>query len=141
MFTSRTRDPAFPTPADARQAWSIVLASGTLSPLDSFAGELRLPFHVQLEAPHVVDMGKQVGRGPGMMGLAGKGRAPDGVLHAPLACWPSPHAAGSQLQCPVLTHAHRLRRPCMPEVWAGVLPNGPDGRLITGTYKEVDTVS
>lgn len=42
------------------QAWSIILASGTLAPLDSFAGELRLPFHVQLEAPHVVDMRRQV---------------------------------------------------------------------------------
>lgn len=42
------------------KAWSIVLASGTLAPLDSFAGELRLPFHVQLEAPHVVDMRRQV---------------------------------------------------------------------------------
>ena len=44
------------------QAWSIVLASGTLSPLDTFAGELRLPFHVQLEAPHVVNMERQVGQ-------------------------------------------------------------------------------
>lgn len=67
------------------QAWSVILASGTLAPLDSFAGELRLPFHVQLEAPHVVDMRRQV--------------------------------------------------------WAGVIPHGPDGRLLTGTYKEVDTVS
>jgi Fanconi anemia group J protein len=66
------------------RAWSIVLASGTLSPLDSFAGELRLPFHVRLEAPHVVDMRRQV--------------------------------------------------------WAGVLPSGPDGRVLTGTFKEVDTV-
>lgn len=27
------------------------------------------------------------------------------------------------------------------QVWAGVLPNGPDGRVLTGTYKEADTVS
>jgi len=26
------------------------------------------------------------------------------------------------------------------QVWAGVLPRGPDGRVLTGTFKEVDTV-
>ncbi|KAJ7524999.1 hypothetical protein O6H91_17G031600 [Diphasiastrum complanatum] len=33
---------------------SIILTSGTLSPLDSFALELNLPFEVQLENPHVI---------------------------------------------------------------------------------------
>eukprot|EP00897_Mesotaenium_endlicherianum_P001292 jgi/Mesen1/1190/ME001272S00367 len=33
---------------------SILLTSGTLSPLDSFAHELRLPFEVRLENPHVI---------------------------------------------------------------------------------------
>jgi regulator of telomere elongation helicase 1 len=32
---------------------SILLTSGTLSPLDSFAQELQIPFPVQLENPHV----------------------------------------------------------------------------------------
>lgn len=41
-------------------ARSVLLASGTLSPLDSFSGELGLNFHVKLEAPHVVDMHRQV---------------------------------------------------------------------------------
>lgn len=39
---------------------SILLTSGTLSPLGGFAQELQLPFPVQLENPHVVDP-KQVG--------------------------------------------------------------------------------
>jgi regulator of telomere elongation helicase 1 len=34
---------------------SILLTSGTLSPLNSFAQELGLPFHVRLENPHVID--------------------------------------------------------------------------------------
>jgi Fanconi anemia group J protein len=41
-------------------ARSVLLTSGTLSPLDSFSGELGLDFHVRLEAPHVVDVNKQV---------------------------------------------------------------------------------
>lgn len=34
---------------------SVLLTSGTLSPLDSFAHELQLPFRVTLENPHVID--------------------------------------------------------------------------------------
>lgn len=33
---------------------SVLLTSGTLSPLASFAAELQVPFRVQLENPHVV---------------------------------------------------------------------------------------
>lgn len=40
-------------------ARSVLLTSGTLSPLDSFSGELGLDFHVRLEAPHVVDVNRQ----------------------------------------------------------------------------------
>jgi hypothetical protein len=47
----------------AAQARCIVLTSGTLSPMDSFASELGVTFHQRLEAPHVVDMKKQVGLG------------------------------------------------------------------------------
>ena len=34
---------------------SVLLTSGTLSPMDSFAHELQLPFRVTLENPHVID--------------------------------------------------------------------------------------
>ena len=34
---------------------SVLLTSGTLSPLDSFAQELQLPFRITLENPHVID--------------------------------------------------------------------------------------
>ena len=37
-----------------------ILASGTLSPLVSFASELDIEFKHQLEAPHVIDTSKQV---------------------------------------------------------------------------------
>lgn len=36
------------------QVRSIIVTSGTLSPLSSFANELRLPFEVQVENPHVI---------------------------------------------------------------------------------------
>ncbi len=59
------RPPAFP------QARSIVLTSGTLSPMDSFASELGVTFHQRLEAPHVVDMARQVGGAQGGGGAHG----------------------------------------------------------------------
>ena len=34
---------------------SVLLTSGTLSPLASFAHELQIPFRVQLENPHVIE--------------------------------------------------------------------------------------
>ena len=55
-------------------AWSVVLTSGTLSPLTSFRSELGADFQNVLETPHVVDMKRQVwagslSRGPGGMEL------------------------------------------------------------------------
>lgn len=44
----------------AFEAHSVILASGTLSPMDSFAGELGVDFPIRLEANHVVNMRKQV---------------------------------------------------------------------------------
>lgn len=54
----------------SKVARSVLLTSGTLSPLDSFSGELGLDFQVRLEAPHVVDINKQVNiNGAPMSGL------------------------------------------------------------------------
>ena len=39
---------------------SIILTSGTLSPLGSFAGELNCPFPVRVEAGHVINLSTQV---------------------------------------------------------------------------------
>ncbi|KAL3657099.1 hypothetical protein V7S43_018012 [Phytophthora oleae] len=44
----------------ASQARSVILTSGTLSPMESFAGELGVGFPIRLEANHVVNMRKQV---------------------------------------------------------------------------------
>ena len=52
---------AFASAAAAARAF--VLASGTLAPTASFASELGAPFPVRLEAPHVVDMQRQVWAG------------------------------------------------------------------------------
>ena len=42
-----------------RAARCVVLASGTLAPLDSFASELGVPFGVRVSTPHVVNTAKQ----------------------------------------------------------------------------------
>ncbi|KAL2895246.1 Fanconi anemia group J protein-like protein [Bienertia sinuspersici] len=39
---------------------SVILTSGTLSPMNSFSSELGVPFGTHLEAPHVVDIDSQV---------------------------------------------------------------------------------
>jgi Fanconi anemia group J protein len=52
------------------KARSILLASGTLSPLDSFAGELGAAFPVRVEAPHVINPQKQVFRLPPLFSLS-----------------------------------------------------------------------
>ncbi|KNC49459.1 uncharacterized protein AMSG_11882 [Thecamonas trahens ATCC 50062] len=44
----------------AGESRSVILTSGTLSPLDSFESELMAPFPIVLEAGHVIDMEKQV---------------------------------------------------------------------------------
>ncbi|CAI5724717.1 unnamed protein product [Peronospora effusa] len=52
----------------ANQAHSVILTSGTLSPMESFAGELGVNFSIRLEANHVVNMRKQVFIGAVMHG-------------------------------------------------------------------------
>ncbi|KAG2949411.1 Fanconi anemia group J [Phytophthora cactorum] len=52
----------------ASQARSVILTSGTLSPMESFAGELGVDFPIRLEANHVVNMRKQVFIGAVMHG-------------------------------------------------------------------------
>ncbi|GAB4818658.1 hypothetical protein N2152v2_005704 [Parachlorella kessleri] len=69
-------NPAVAFKAVSEAAHSIILTSGTLAPLDSFASELGAPFKVKLEAPHVVDMRRQVWagvvpQGPGGITLDG----------------------------------------------------------------------
>ena len=39
---------------------SILMASGTIAPIESFASELGVPFRIRLEARHVVDVSRQV---------------------------------------------------------------------------------
>lgn len=54
-----------------QQARSVILTSGTLSPMESFAGELGTDFSIRLEANHVVNMRKQVFAGAIMHGPGG----------------------------------------------------------------------
>ena len=75
----------------ASEAHSLLLTSGTLSPLDSFAAELGTAFPNRLEAPHAIDATRQVWAGavsssfaPGQLVLA---RAPPAQL-SPAWPWP-----------------------------------------------------
>ena len=52
-------------------ARSVVLTSGTLAPLDSFASELGAPFPIRMEAPHCVDVQTQVWCGAVAAGASG----------------------------------------------------------------------
>jgi hypothetical protein len=61
----------------AGTAHSIILTSGTLSPLDGFASELGSPFNIRLEGPHVVDMRRQVWAG--VVGVGPRGHPLQGV--------------------------------------------------------------
>ena len=56
---------------------SIILTSGTLSPMDSFSGELGVTFPVRLEANHVIDTTKQL-----WIGAVSKGPNPETDLCA-----------------------------------------------------------
>nr|GMC88611.1 Fanconi anemia group J protein homolog [Ipomoea batatas] len=53
----------------ADRSLSVILTSGTLSPMNSFSSELGVPFSTSLEAPHVIDTESQlwaavISRGP-----------------------------------------------------------------------------
>ena len=52
-------------------ARAVVLTSGTLAPLNSFASELGVPFPIRMEAPHCVDMHTQVWAGAVATGPGG----------------------------------------------------------------------
>ncbi|CAF3501536.1 unnamed protein product [Rotaria socialis] len=41
---------------DLRLARSLIFASGTLAPLATYAGELKIPFDIQMECNHVIDL-------------------------------------------------------------------------------------
>ncbi len=43
----------------SRISSSVILTSGTLSPMDSFATELGSDFPIRIEAPHVINVRKQ----------------------------------------------------------------------------------
>lgn len=72
---SAPRSPAQRPPPSPAATPTPPARSGTLSPLDSFASELGTQFHVRLEAPHVVDMTRQVrvGGGPRKAQPGGRG--------------------------------------------------------------------
>jgi hypothetical protein len=54
MFCLWCFNPALVFAPLAKQARCVVVTSGTLSPMQSFQGELGVPFPIKLEAPHII---------------------------------------------------------------------------------------
>lgn len=67
----------------AESSLAVILTSGTLSPMNSFASELGVPFEICMEAPHVINMDSQVwvaavAAGPGNVSLNASYKTADG---------------------------------------------------------------
>lgn len=56
-------NPAVAFAALKEEARTVILASGTLTPMTSFAGELNMEFPIRLEAQHVIDTSRQLWAG------------------------------------------------------------------------------
>ncbi|CAF4442835.1 unnamed protein product, partial [Adineta steineri] len=48
--------PSVPFAKDLKLARSLIFASGTLAPLATYSGELKIPFDIQMECNHVIDV-------------------------------------------------------------------------------------
>ena len=76
MFCLWCMNPAVAFRSAVTTARSVILTSGTLAPVDSFASELATEFHGTLQTGHIIDTGRQVWvgtirSGPGSGGLNG----------------------------------------------------------------------
>lgn len=125
---------------------SILLTSGTLSPLESFAYELSLPFPVRLENPHVIDpkqvppcllppssprhWGRRCRRAQPNCCPKGvhrrrqqgaKGRAPQLELQEPR----QPKVQGTSLGSMGALRARKRIASGLPESWVCASPGGP----------------
>lgn len=97
-------------------------AGRTLSPMDSFASELGIPFEFQMEAPHVVDMEKQV------------------LLLEPYAtiCCMCILRVVKLIIFPQAAMCSRFSR---YQVWAAAVSTGPDNVSLNASYKNADGYS
>jgi len=121
---------------------AIVLTSGTLAPLGSFAAELGLPFPITLENPHVVPASQARARAAAA--------APCSPVHG-TATGCARRAAQSPAQVAGPRHQARSRgaatlssnltnkAPDVPHVWAGVVPVGPCGVPLNSSFATRDT--
>lgn len=122
-----------PTPHPPR---SILLTSGTLAPLDSFAHELQMHFDVRLENPHIIQP-SQVECG------AVRASAPAGpLLWAGRPCEPGLSACRQTLKHAFVTLWSVDLLPPLPtraQVWVGVLSHGPSGHQLCSNYQSRNT--
>ena len=91
---------------------SIILTSGTLAPLESFAHELQLPFNVRLQNPHIV--------------------APSQVTGGGGAGGPFKPCLDVRMRLSLLPLLSLL------QVWVGVVPLGPSGHSLNSSYQSRD---
>ncbi|XP_042516047.1 Fanconi anemia group J protein homolog isoform X2 [Macadamia integrifolia] len=74
---------------------SVILTSGTLSPMDSFAAELGVQFETCIEAPHVIDVGTQLWAGAIS---TGPGNYPLNASYKTANCYAFQDALGATLE-------------------------------------------
>ncbi|KAL6751109.1 hypothetical protein V8C86DRAFT_3030416 [Haematococcus lacustris] len=117
------------------KALSILLTSGTLSPLDSFAHELQLSFDIRLENPHIIHPSQHCLTMflPCHHGQDLRTLPPPLSPPLPTPCpTPSTLRASPPCPCPWL----RLRF----QVWVGVMGSGPSGYPLCSNYQSREDV-
>lgn len=96
---------------------SVLLTSGTLSPLESFAHELQLGFKYTLENPHVIN--------PSQVSCTSKVPGPAISL---FFCLHRGHSTADE------TKASSCSTCFLLQVWVGVVPTGPTGANLNSSY-------
>jgi regulator of telomere elongation helicase 1 len=107
----------------ARRVRSLLLTSGTLAPMDSFAAELQLGFKHTLENPHIIE--------PHQVGVCvGVGGGACGAWLTSSMCWEKAQPARTN-QPPT---SRNQPPPSSRQVWVGVVPSGPTGAGLNSSY-------
>jgi hypothetical protein len=129
----------------ARRVRSLMLTSGTLAPLESFAAELQLGFRHTLENPHIIEPHQVGGLGWGlnttririMEQTSHAARSPHPQLWAwrPLPFPPSGPPRNPSAPALAANPPHPPPAPPTPQVWVGVVPSGPTGAPLNSSYQ------
>ncbi|KAJ4843835.1 hypothetical protein Tsubulata_047102 [Turnera subulata] len=99
---------------------SIILTSGTLSPMDSFAQELKLNFPIRLENPHVISS--------------------DQIWAGVVSAGPSSRSFNSSYRNRDSLEYKQELGNAIDQIWAGVVSAGPSSRSFNSSYRNRDSL-